>query len=382
MRRRPSARSGDRPAAFRDNSANPRALPASHGGRPDFVMDPLPILSSPRASADARSRATALAVARDAAADLVSVVVPTYNAAPFIRTTLDSLLAQTHCDVEILVVDDDSTDATRDVVASYGDRVRLVVQRNGGVCSARNRGAAEARGRFVCFCDHDDYWYPEKLARQVAAFAADPGLGVVYSRFIRWDEDENGRFASPSAIVRGPHDEGLDPLESGWIYHRLLLDCWVLTSSAMIRADVLRDCGAFDESLPYGEDWDLWLRISRKYRFARLAAPLVLYRQHRRQGSRVVRDVDYRTRILEDAARRWGLASPDGSAISRREFNATLSRYHVAYGLYRLAGNQVARAWSSFYRGWRAAPRNARPLAYALLSLCGWRPNWNSEHDR
>ena len=309
---------------------------------------------------------------------LVSIVVPTFNAARFLRTTLDSLLAQTHRALEVIVVDDQSTDETCAIVASYGNRIRLVRQANAGVCSARNRGAAEAHGRFVCFCDHDDYWYPEKVAQQIAAFARDPDLGVVYSRFIRWDEDRDGHFPAPTDVERPQHGDRLDAEESGWIYHRLLLDCWVLTSSAMIRADVLRECGVFDEALPYGEDWDLWLRISRRYRFARLDTPLVLYRQHRVQGSRVIRDIDYRTRILEQAVHRWGLASPDGRAISRRQFNATLSRYHVAYGLYRLTANQVGRAWTSFYRGWRATPFDARPIAYMLLSLFGWRPTWDS----
>jgi glycosyltransferase involved in cell wall biosynthesis len=306
--------------------------------------------------------------------ELVSVVVPTFNAARFIGTTLDSLLKQTHRPLEIIVVDDESTDDTCEIVRAYGNDVRLISQANGGVCRARNRGAAEAHGSYICFCDHDDYWYPEKLQLQLSAFADDPGLGVVYSRFVLWHEDADGRFAQPGDVERGPGGPGIDAEESGWIYHRLLLDCQVLTSSAVIRADVLRECGAFDEKLPYGEDWDLWLRISRKYRFARMDAPLVLYRQHRTQGSRVLREVDFRTRILTEAVDRWGLASPDGRALTRREFNRNLARYHVSYGLYRLHGNQVVKSWLSFYRGWRKAPFSLKPLAYVLLSLVGWRP--------
>lgn len=309
--------------------------------------------------------------------DLVSIIVPAYNAGRFIRTTIDSLLAQTHPNIEILIVDDQSTDDTQEVVRSYGDRVRLITQANTGVSKARNRGAREARGAFVCFCDHDDYWYPEKVAEQVATFAADPDLGVVYSRFIFWNPRSGGDYPAPSEFHRGELQQRLDTEQSGWIYHQLLIDCWVLTSSAMIRAEVLARCGTFDEALPYGEDWELWLRISRRYRFARLDRPLVLYRQHRSMGSRVIRDIDYRTKILSEAVGRWGLASPDGRAISRREFKRNLSRYHVAYGLNRLRCNQVARSWDSFFRGWLAQPFNARPIAYVALSLFGWRPNWD-----
>lgn len=308
--------------------------------------------------------------------DLVSVIVPTYNTGAFLRATIDSLLAQTHRNVEILVVDDESTDDTPRIAASYGDRVRVIRQANGGVCRARNRGARAARGDFVCFCDHDDYWYPEKIEQQLAAFADDPGLGVVYTRFAPWIPRADGTYAAPAEFDRTEAEQRLDPEQSGWIYHQLLIDNWVLTSSAMIRADVLARCGLFDESLPYGEDWDLWLRISRHYRFARLSRLLVLYRQHRGQGSRVLRDVDYRTKILSEAVAQWGLASPDGRAITRREFNRNISRYHVAYGLNRLGANQVARSWASFCRGWIAEPLNARPIAYIIMSCFGWRPKW------
>lgn len=309
--------------------------------------------------------------------DLVSIIVPTYNAGRFVQTTIDSLLAQTHRNIEILVVDDQSTDDTQDIVRSYGGAVRLISQRNAGVCKARNHGAREARGTFVCFCDHDDYWYPEKVEQQVAAFAADPGYGVVYTRFIFWNEDAAGNFQPPAEVDRNADAQGLDAQQSGWIYHQLLIDCWVLTSSAMIRADVLEQCGGFNEDLPYGEDWELWLRISRKYRFARLDRALVLYRQHRNQGSRVVRDIDYRTKILSEAVARWGLTSPNGQGITRREFNRNIGRYHVAYGLNRLRTRHVVRSWGSFFHGWLAEPANAKPIVYVVLSCFGWRPRWD-----
>src|SRR5688500_19764582 len=94
----------------------------------------------------------------------VSIVIPTYNCEAYISETLYSVLGQTFTDLELIVVDDGSTDRTREIVASFGTSVRLLSQANSGVCAARNYGIREAAGRYLCLMDHDDYWYPDKLA--------------------------------------------------------------------------------------------------------------------------------------------------------------------------------------------------------------------------
>ena len=93
--------------------------------------------------------------------------------------------------------------------------------------------------------------------------------------------------------------DDIDPEFSGWIYHQFLLDCWMLTSTSMFRREVFERCGAFDETLPFSEDWDLWLRLAREYEFVQLRRPSTLYRKHTTQGSGWHRPVDYRTRLLE-----------------------------------------------------------------------------------
>lgn len=108
----------------------------------------------------------------------VSVIVPTFNGAGFIADTLRSILAQTHPPLEVIVVDDGSDDGTAEVLATFGDRVRRIAQSRSGPAAARNAGIQAARGRLLAFLDHDDLWVPDKLALQVAAFAADPALGV------------------------------------------------------------------------------------------------------------------------------------------------------------------------------------------------------------
>jgi glycosyltransferase involved in cell wall biosynthesis len=106
----------------------------------------------------------------------VTCILPVHNGARYLRDAIDSVLSQTHPLLETMVVDDGSTDGTADVIASYGDRVRVVRQTNAGVAAARNQGLALARGDLIAFQDADDVWYPERVARQVARFGMRPGL--------------------------------------------------------------------------------------------------------------------------------------------------------------------------------------------------------------
>lgn len=305
---------------------------------------------------------------------LVSVVIPTYNCEPYIAQTLDSVLAQTHAELEVIVVDDGSTDRTPDIVAAYGGRVVLIRQRNQRVCAARNRGFAESRGAYVCFLDHDDIWFPWKLARQLEAFAAHPDLGVVFTEFVNWMPGVDG-FGDPAAL--DPGDGGpppIDPEHTGWIYHQFLLDCWALTSTVMMRREVFAASSGFDVALPYSEDWELWLRLSREHQFMRLARPSTLYRQHPSQGNKVLRPIDYRTQLLERAAREHGLASRDGRAVSPRQFGRQLARWHMQFGLHQLQHGGRRAALGSFARAWRWDPGYWRYPALMAATTVGWRP--------
>ena len=304
----------------------------------------------------------------------ISVIIPTYNCERYIAETIASVLGQTFNDLELIVVDDGSTDRTRDIVASYGPPVRLISQNNSGVCVARNRGIREAAGQYICLMDHDDYWFPDKLALQVEKLEACPEVGVVYSSFILWQSSPDGRFPAPATFDLESYAEGIDKNYSGWIYHQFLLDCWMLTSTAMFRREVFEKCGVFDESLPFSEDWDLWLRISRQFTFAKLHRPNTLYRQHVQQGNRVVREIDYRTLLLSNAVEKWGFCSPDGRCVPRREFFKQLAIYHACFARQHLcAGNRRA-AISSFLKAWRSFPLRPKYLAYIPLALLGWRP--------
>ncbi|WP_299819412.1 glycosyltransferase [uncultured Jannaschia sp.] len=198
---------------------------------------------------------------------LVSVVIPTWNRAALVAQAASSVLAQTWRDLELLVVDDGSTDGTAERLARIGDpRLRVIRQSNGGVARARNRGVAEARGAWIAFLDSDDLWRPEKLARQMALMLPlPPRVGFCHTGL---------EIAGPEGSVA--HRAG----PSGHIFDAALLDNPVRapTSSGLVRREAVAAIGGFDPSLPAIEDWDWLQRVARLYDVAAVPGPLVVYR--------------------------------------------------------------------------------------------------------
>ena len=305
---------------------------------------------------------------------LVSVVIPTYNCERFIEQTLRGVLGQTIKDLEVIVVDDGSTDKTTTIVKGYSQQVKLIEQENSGVCRARNHGIEKASAAFVCVLDHDDFWAPKKLEMQLTALAKHPDVDVVFSSFLLWHPAAGGTYPEPESLFPAQPSLKFDPEFSGWIYHQFLLDCWMLTRTALFRREVVDSVGLFDESLPYSEDWDLWLRISRRHQFLKLRYPTTLYRQHPTQGNRVVRDIDFRTRLLEKAYEKWGLLSPDGRSISNSIFGQYLKKYHIEFGLSHLGVGNRLKGIRSLYKAWQRSPFDRRVIALLAASCVGWAP--------
>jgi glycosyltransferase involved in cell wall biosynthesis len=201
---------------------------------------------------------------------------------------IDSVLSQTYSDRELIVVDDGSTDNTRHVLSAYGDVLKYIHTCHGGPGAARNRGIEAAGGQYIAFLDSDDVWKPEKLMRQMEFFAAAPGESVCQTREIWF---RRGVRVNPRKKHR---------MFSGWIFEKCLPLCIVSPSSVVIHRRVFNTVGVFDESLPACEDYDLWLRISPRYRIHLIDEELIIKRGgHQDQQSRTVKALDrYRIQAL------------------------------------------------------------------------------------
>lgn len=233
-------------------------------------------------------------------APVISVVIGAYNAERWLAATIESVQAQTFGDLEIIVVDDGSTDATAEVARGFGEAVRLIRKANGGSASARNRGIEAARGRYIAFLDADDLWHPKKLARQMRLFTEQPELAWCYTDAVF--------FGAATGDVLWRSGESF-ALPEGDILRPLLVRNVIPFSSAVVRRDVLKDAGGFDTSALHriSEDWDVWLRIARAHPIGVVRQPLTRMRQHGAQKTTTMdwaHALESRLRIAERAVAR------------------------------------------------------------------------------
>ena len=221
----------------------------------------------------------------------VSVVIPTYNRAEFVREAIASVLQQDYPEVELIVVDDGSRDGTASVVAGFGPAVRYLWQENRGVSAARNRGVAVSTWDLIAFLDSDDLWAPRKVSAQVAYFKAHPEAQACHTDEV-W-------------IRRGVrvNERRIHRKQGGWQFLESLPRCLISPSAIMMRRRLWEGLGGFDESLPACEDYDLWLRLTAVTPVGFLPDRLVTKRGgHADQLSRTTPALDrYRIRALEKA---------------------------------------------------------------------------------
>lgn len=202
--------------------------------------------------------------------DLITVIVPVYNGEATLAEAIDSVLAQTHTHLELLVIDDGSTDRTAEVAQSRGDpRVALHSFPNAGATASRNRGIQLARGRYVSFLDADDSWRSDKLEKQLAALDAMPEAGLAYS-FTTYVDNE-GR------TLHGGYQKPV----SGWALSELFVRFFLQSgSNALLRREVFDEVGEFDTTFEVCDDLDFYLRVAARFPFALVPEHQVYYRKH------------------------------------------------------------------------------------------------------
>lgn len=199
---------------------------------------------------------------------LVSVVIATYNMGQYIGQAIESVLNQTWDNLEIIVVDDGSTDNTQDVIRAFSDNKKVIYikNENQGQPKAKNCGVKNAKGDFIAFCDADDLWEPNKLEVQMPLFSS-PKIGVVYSEVSNINP-KNERFFRPSNEKR----------HAGHVIEKMLMENFVPFGTSVIRRACVEKNGMFDEQFRMGIDWDLWLRYALDWEFAFTKERTYIYR--------------------------------------------------------------------------------------------------------
>lgn len=268
---------------------------------------------------------------------LVSIVIPTYNSVGYLCEALDSCLKQTYPHIEIIVVDDGSTDDTGNTLsAHYGSQIHYITQENSGPAIARNRGIEAANGDYIKFLDADDQLHPTCIERCLQIFGhASEKVGVVYTRFRYIDSD-----GEPLANRQDA------PLLNGDIYCDVLLSngTAILTSTVTVRRNALFDVGLFpdDSTFTHGEDWDLFLRLASNYHYLAIDEILIDYRVHMQNlVHNNYGNAAGRLRVIENA----GAYPRTRDCLSEAEYKRLLAgRYHIlAMELWKMKRRESAR---------------------------------------
>ena len=291
---------------------------------------------------------------------LFSTVIPVFNRAQLIRATLDSVLAQDFGDQEVIVVDDGSTDNTLQSLVSYGDRIRVLRQKNSGPAVARNLGIAEARGKYLAILDSDDLWFPWTLATYAEAIRQfDSPAFLAGAPFVFQNE------TLVRAIAQTPlrAERFADYLASGNAWR------WFSASSFVLRADAVRAVSGFSTEWINSDDADLALRLGQAAGFVDIQAPATFaYRDH--AGSlKSKADVSFRSLTYMIAQERTG-AYPGGTA-RRRERLEILTRHLRPFTLECLRGGAISQGWDVYRQtfAWHLALGRARYLgSYPVLT--------------
>ena len=181
--------------------------------------------------------------------------------------TVESVLNQTYKDYEIIVVDDGSVDGTRDALMPYMQKIRYHYKENGGIASAKNAGIGLSQAEFVAFLDHDDLWAPDKLQLQMEHFNENPQIGLVYAKYTSFRDGEE---------LRTKPEKGY----SGWIFKELLSKSFIQTSTVVVKRECLDAVGPYDETFSLGDEYDMFLRIARKFQCGFVDKGLTRYRVH------------------------------------------------------------------------------------------------------
>ncbi|MER3445446.1 MAG: glycosyl transferase [Candidatus Dadabacteria bacterium] len=282
----------------------------------------------------------------------VSVIIPTYNRAEFLCSAITSVLNQTFQDFEIIVVDDASNDGTYEVVSSFnGNGIKYIRHKiNRGGAAARNTGIRASTGEYIAFLDDDDEWMPEKLQMQVDLLQiSPPEVGAVYTGFVIVSR------AGGEILYQGV------PTRKGYIFNEMLIGNLVgATPSVFLRRECFNRVGLFDENLPFAEDWDMWIRISKEFHFECIEEILVKCYFHNRDKLSV--NLEGLSRGIEIMLEKYGHFPG---------FKKTLSYSYLRLGVLSCYNRNTRKGREAFFKAIRLYPFEIKHYFNLFISLLG-----------
>ena len=320
----------------------------------------------------------------------VSVVIPAFNCAPYIAAAVESVLGQYHQDLDIIVVDDGSTDGTSQALEQYRDRLQLLRQMNAGAAAARNHGLSAAKGELVAFLDADDWWDPSRLSAQLAALQAFPGGGLVFSDFavadangtrilergIRWKygvvRDAHAAawadiFSESRRVIwrDGEGRERLATAYQGHVGRWLFRGNMINTCSVLLHREVIEQVGGFDQTLETEEDYDYWLRVTQHRPLVYVDEPLLTFRRRPgqlTQADRIERVVRNVVTVVERASERMA------RELDARDIATRLARVHQDLGVICLRQGRSVEARHHLSVSLRHRPGLIQTITLAMLA--------------
>ncbi len=311
----------------------------------------------------------------------VSVIVPVYNGAKTVAEALQSVFAQSYKDYEVIVVNDGSTDSTAEVLAGFGDKIRLIsLGQNGGQSAARNLGASQARGDYLAFLDQDDIWYTHKLEWQVAVLDDNPELGLVYSDL---DEiDEQGRYKTWEVHKTFGMSHPKTSLVSV-----LINDVFILPSTVVCRKECFAQVSGFDTRLSGYEDDDLWIRLWPVCRFHYIPKALIKWRIYLSSSSETALMERSRKIFFQKLIDSYGDDPFMRSVVTQRSYNVYKNR-----GTQLIRRGEARRARLHFLNALRSRPHALMLLPRLACTFlpapvfryvdAAWRKLKHAEFDR
>ena len=290
---------------------------------------------------------------------LVSVIMPAYNSAQTIGTAINSVLMQDYLNWEIIIIDDGSTDDTLNEIRKFKDaRIKVFSQDNQGPSVSRNYGIKIANGEYIAFLDADDFWEKDKLNLQLQMLCnSEERMGLVHSNYYEFDH-KRSYLPKPFRYTKMLNLEGN-------VYESLVIHNFVATLTVIVKREVFDNIGYFDTSLKAPEDWDLWIRIAKKYTFGYIPTPLARYRLN---PSGISKNYYAFEKELQKVINRYLIA--ENHPQTSQKFGLWLFYRHMAHGYAR--HGDFCRSFDRLSKAFRMKPLerlNILSITYIILQL-------------